>query len=454
MAKKKTPSLMSSISSAPAETANPFSQGTSGYTEFEQQNRNPYPEGTSGWMEWQSQHGLPTLPAAVQGPPVTKNQLWAAKKMEQALGQDTLQNLAFTNPSAVGSGMNIFAPKGDIWNKLTGDLAYLQNAGIAQKTTGGGDEANLTRELNMLADRGMQWGNTAMQNPGQISRMAPDLARYGVKSLTDLQPVNVPGYGTLYYNKANNSIIPADFGSSMRGEGGTYFSLKDANGQVMPATKWTNTSDREAIAGALSVLGAAAGLGGLGAFLGGAGMTGLGTTAGNAMVGAGTGALQGGVSGGWQGALKGALSGGLGGAVSAVNPAGMAGVTNPTLQAALNQGLSGALKSGISGTDPTRGALSGALSGAGGAEFGSLGSMAGSMLGNYLLPGSAPQPTAVPGQYPTPSGTGALSQAYAQMSPETRRQAFERVRSQVAGSSAPGAQQMLANLNQIAGRVV
>src|SRR5574337_151192 len=338
----------------PAASGNPFPEGTIGYAEHQKEHTNPFQFGTIGWTDWQRDHGLSTAPPPVDpktgkgylpsgdytsGDAATdafaktlkKDDLWRFQKMEEHMAGKTLEGAM---PPKTGS----------IYEDFKGPLEFLRSAGVAQKSTGGGDVENLTRELTELSNRGVQFGNKAMKNAGQINKMAPDLARWGVKSLNDLQAFDIPGRGTIYYNKGNNTVLPADFGSSMHGEGGTYFSLKNINGHVLPTTEWTDTSDRQAIMGGLSVLGAAAGLGGLGAAIGGA--TGLGTAGGNALVGAGMGGLQSAAGGG--NFLKGALMGGLGGAVSALNPAGALGVTNPTLQAGLNSALSGGLR-GISG---------------------------------------------------------------------------------------------------------
>lgn len=375
----------------PAASGNPFPEGTIGYAEHQKEHTNPFQFGTIGWTDWQRDHGLSTAPPPVDpktgkgylpsgdytsGDAATdafaktlkKDDLWRFQKMEEHMAGKTLEGAM---PPKTGS----------IYEDFKGPLEFLRSAGVAQKSTGGGDVENLTRELTELSNRGVQFGNKAMKNAGQINKMAPDLARWGVKSLNDLQAFDIPGRGTIYYNKGNNTVLPADFGSSMHGEGGTYFSLKNINGHVLPTTEWTDTSDRQAIMGGLSVLGAAAGLGGLGAAIGGA--TGLGTAGGNALVGAGMGGLQSAAGGG--NFLKGALMGGLGGAVSALNPAGALGVTNPTLQAGLNSALSGGLRSAIGGGDVLQGAVSGGLSGLGGQMFGPLGGYAGGMLGNMLF---------------------------------------------------------------------
>ena len=318
-----------------------------------------------------------------------------------------------------GKSLDAMTPKtGEIFAEFKGPLEFLRNAGVANKKLGGGDVGNLTRELTEMSNRGMQWGNTAMKNPGQISRMAPDLARWGVKSLADLQAIDIPGKGTLYYNKGNNTVLPADFGSSMHGKGGTYFSLKNVNGRALPVTEWTDTSDRQAIMGGLSVLGAAAGLGGLGAALGGA--MGTSTALGNAAVGAGMGALQGGVSGGLEGALKGAIGGGLGGVVSHFNPAGMAGVTNPALQAGMNSAISGGLRSAIGGGNIMQGVVSGGVGGAMGQMFGPLGGYAGGALTNYMFGNNAPTNQQIRYGVPPNAGGGGLSQA--QATPSTMSQ--------------------------------
>lgn len=352
--------------------------------------------------------GSYAAPLAAEMPTRSKKERYDAARMFDALGQE--DRFSSGGGAATVSAHVLQTPaQMGIWDAFSGNLAYLRSAGVANKKTGGGDVDNLTRELTTLGNNGMKWGNKAMQNAGQISRMAPDLARYGVRSLNDLVPVSVPGYGTLYYNRTNNMVVPVDFGSSMHGEGGTYFTLQNVNGHVIPVTKWTDTSDKKSIMGGLSVLGMVAGLGGLGSALGSA----MGTSAatGNAIVNAGMGALQGGVTGGLSGALKGGLMGGLGSvagsSINSFNPGGML-TDNAAMASMINKGitggLTGGLNAGLKGGDIGQGALSGLtaggtsglVSGLMGDSMGGMGSMlggkAGSFLANQLFGGNQTPP--------------------------------------------------------------
>ena len=438
------------------------------FAQSQPQEQNPFQTGTSGWSEWQQERGLPTTnvidPNTGRGIDASGNYTYGNPELDayaRSLKKDDLWRFQKMEEHMAGKGLeSLNSGTGDIFASFTGPLEFLRNAGVSNKKLGGGDEANLIRELTELGNRGIQFGNTAMKNPGQISRMAPDLARWGVKSLNDLQAFDIPGRGTLYYNKGNNTVLPSDFGSSMHGEGGTYFNLANINGHVIPKTEWTNTSDKQSIMGALTVLGAAAGLGGLGGVIGGAiapaGTTAAGTSAiGNAALGAGMGALKGGVTGGWAGAGLGALTGGLGGAVSYANPAGYMGINDPTVQAAINSAISGGLKSGITGGDISQGALSGGFSGAMGQQFGTLGSMAGGALANMAFQGNQQAPA---NRYT--SGNNPTYQTPTVQTPTTTspgmslQDRFNNVYNQVQNSAAPGKDRLLANLNFVGQRIV
>jgi hypothetical protein len=333
--------------------------------------------------------GQQAAPAVTQAPmqmsAPTQAQLYGSPQDQAQYAAASNSKLYNMLPQAervqlLGGGFTGGTDRRNDW--LNSQDASLLGMSRAQKDQGGGDAAALMQEMAKLGIS----GNTAGSAQELINRMAPDLARYGVQSLSDLRPQTITGPSgkptQVFINQRTGQLVPVDFGSSMKGEGGSYYNLATGpNGQVTVQPHWENTSDRDAIAGGLSILGFAAGLSPLGSMLGSA--TGLGTTAGNALVSAGSSALQGGVSGGWKGALTGALASGAGSAIGALNPAQYV-TDNATLQSALNKGLSGATGASLKGGDPLSGALSGALSGGLGQQYGALGGMAGGMLGNYL----------------------------------------------------------------------
>lgn len=178
----------------------------------------------------------------------------------------------------------------------------------------------------------------AGQTPEQlVHQVAGDLARYGVNSLDQVGVKSVGGQN-VFYNKTTGAIIPTKFGSDMSGEGGKTFSLQvGQNGIVAPVPDWVNTSDKQDIATAVSVLATP--------FLAGAGqvMTApVGTTAGvsgfagmgmsnmaaGAILGGAAGAVPGAITDGLQGAIQGglkgaAIGGAAGGIADYINGTGM-----------------------------------------------------------------------------------------------------------------------------------
>jgi len=286
----------------------------------------------------------------------------------------------------------------DYWGSWGKDLDYLRNAPIAQKNTGGGNADLLKREMTMLLDGtipGLSYGNKSGNDYAQIERMVPDLARFGVQSLFDIQAVPVPdpsnpgGTTTLFYDKRNGRIIQRDFGSSMKGKGGSNYYLNNAGPLAIPSTEWRDTSERDVIAGVLSVLSLAAAPAAIGA-LQGAGMS---AAAAGGTYGAASGALNSAVSGNnvLQGALVGGATGYLGGKIGGgegqLNIAKSLGVDNATaanlLNSAIKGGVTGGLTSLSTGRDLGESVLSGALSkGIQGGLAQYIGGDAASFLGN------------------------------------------------------------------------
>lgn len=282
---------------------------------------------------------------------------------------------------------------------LPDDLKFLADATVASKKYGAqnklGNANNLIAEMNSLVPYGYNVGTKAGQNAKMFSLIAPDLARYGVNSLNDLTSYSVTNPYTgkkqdIFYNKATKTILPNEFGSSMKGEGGTWFQLANVGGKVIPITKWSDTSNAADYEGLAMVAGLIAGpaLGGLASSLGGslAATTGMST-------GLATGLTQAGLSGLTQGALSAAMGGDfgqgfLGGAIGSGIGSGIGslGIGNTVannlaplgntatdaawntaiskaVDGALSKGLSGALVAGLNGGDATKAGLAGLING-------------------------------------------------------------------------------------------
>lgn len=165
------------------------------------------------------------------------------------------------------------------------ELQKILTSQVANKSygtrTGSGNTSRLEQEFSALMR-----SNKSGSGLEHAQRAAADLSRYGVNSLSDLQAVQVPmgkykgkdQLQTIYYNKTNGTLVPTDFGSSMKGEGGSYYTLMTTpQGQVVPKGTWTDTSDKNDLMTVAAMfaapLGAAAlGLGGsAGAISGGGG---------------------------------------------------------------------------------------------------------------------------------------------------------------------------------------
>ena len=279
--------------------------------------------------------------------------------------------------------------------KLSPEMKEILKAPVANKTsykTTGTDLSAATQallgQLGQFQSAGLNYGNKAGSAETQMAKLAADLARYGVddlsqiKSYTVKNPTMTNRNQDVFYNAKTGMVIPTNFGSDMGGKGGTYYSLKNVNGQAVPVGSWQDTSNAGDYIGALSVL-AMPVTAGLTSYL--APMvstaTGLGTTGATALTGAGVSGLTQGAltaAGGGdfgKGFLGGALGSGIGSAVGALDPAGMLGIdaaTSPTLSSAINKGISGGLQGATNaainkqdiGDAFGRGALGGAISGA------------------------------------------------------------------------------------------
>lgn len=144
----------------------------------------------------------------------------------------------------------------DLLTGLNPDKKDIFTRDIATKNMPGGDAIKIADELRKA---GVQFGNKAeADNETQIIRFADDLARYGVKSLTDLRAEKIVltkkgSARDLFYDSRTGKLIPQEFGSDTRGKGRTAFALDNINGAVAPRASWEGTSNWSDIRGAAKV---------------------------------------------------------------------------------------------------------------------------------------------------------------------------------------------------------
>lgn len=298
---------------------------------------------------------------------------------------------------------------------LDPSLQFLASAEVANKgygaRGGGGDAGTIASELTKYADAGVNFSNKSGDSAEQIQRMSADLARYGVNSLSEIKAYQLPapsGKGTVdvFYNTRTGVIIPTEFGSSMKGEGGSKYSLRNINGYVVPAPSWMDTSEAADFAPLVMAVGIGASL-----FLGPAA-----SAIGEAIVGTGasatttafaTSAAQAGLSGlvsGTTSALSGGdfgegfVTGAVGSAIGSVvgfaDPGSLV-TADATIGKAINKALGGslsgaagaALSSGDVGDSALKGFVSGAVSGLTSPLLGSASGVAGSLASGLLSTG-------------------------------------------------------------------
>ena len=324
---------------------------------------------------------------------------------------------------------------------LSAEQRRISELPVANKGVGGGNVGALSAEMDQYAKAGINFGTASGNSAKQIARMAPDLARYGVASLNDLEAVQMPsptGKGTVdvFHDRRTGRIIPTEFGSSMKGEGGSTYRLRNFNGRVVPVAVWKDTSEAKSFAplAMAASLGAGLLLGPAAAAIGNSLSSGLGLAAGSTAASVASaagsavasGVVQGGISalsGGdfGKGFLTGAVGSGIGSAVGGINPGSYA-TSNATLGNAINKalsgGLGGAAGAAISGRDAAGGALQGFIQGGVSALAGplvgqqaatALGSLA-SRLGAGLLGSGGSQPASAGGGGAPQQPTAAVAQ--------------------------------------------
>lgn len=279
-------------------------------------------------------------------------------------------------------------------------LQFLFDSKVANKAAGAGNVDALSGELTRLWQNGLKFGNKSGHSEEQIARMAPDLARYDVQSLSEIKPYSMPDPTgrnetvDVFYNTRTGQVIPTKFGSSMKGEGGSGYRLVNVNGQAVPVPVWKDTSDKQDILNVISTLGfvlgpalapaMAASTAGAAQSL--AASTGMSQAAAQAAVNAG---LQGTVQGGLtslaggdfsKGFLSGAAGSGVGSLAKWANVGGQL-ASNPTVANAINSAVTGGAKAGvnaaINGGDPGSAITGGALSSGLASGLGSVGTSMG-----------------------------------------------------------------------------
>lgn len=233
------------------------------------------------------------------------------------------------------------------------------------------------QQLGALEQYGLSYKNKALSSEANRETIAQRLSEYGISNLQDLGSTQVDGK-PVFYSRATGQALPGELGYTSYGNGFTRYKMQALpNGGAIPIPAWEDSSDKGKIAQGLSIaamlaapwalpaLGAAAGIGSMGA---------------GALYGGATGALTSGIGGGnvLKGGLTGALAGGIGGAIGGGAgqfdvSQGIGGMTGKAINSAASGALTGGLKSGMSGQNVLQGALMGGA-------MGGLGSYANSLL--------------------------------------------------------------------------
>lgn len=341
-----------------------------------QDGMSPWTSGYQPWVDTGVQDGMHAAPNLQN----TAYDLWVAK--QYGSGTHDL------DPSVSGLLDQANEERLPVWiSQQSPELQKILRSPIAnksyyQKVGVDRDAASqaLLSQLGALQQAGLNYGNKAGSAEEQMGYLSNDLARYGVSDLNDLKSYQVKSPTTgkmidIFYNNKTGAIVPTDFGSSMHGEGGNYYSLKNVNGHAIPVNSWADTSEAGDILPALAILAMPLTMGLTSALAPAVGAaTGLGSAGATALTGAGiqgltSGALSSAAGGDFgKGFATGAIGSGIGSGITALNPAGLAGIKNATLANAVNKGISGGLSgltgAAINGGDVGKGALAGLTSGA------------------------------------------------------------------------------------------
>lgn len=273
-----------------------------------------------------------------------------------------------------------------------------------------------------------QYGVADIDRNTSMDALARSLLNYGVRDLADVGLAQDDQGNPIYYNQRTGKALPEDLFNVQSKKTQTGFGLTvDEKGNIIPVMDSTFTATRakrlkrnSMAVGALAAFAAPWALPALGA------AAGLGTVGAGALYGAGTGALQAGVGGG--DVLKGAVVGGVGGGVGA----GLGGSSvikglGPTMSkvaaGAIRGGLTGGLSAGLYGGDILKGVGTGALAGgAGGLGAAAFGGDPNTLIGK--LTGTAGG--ALGGRIGQQLGSTLIGNPYAQNGPAAQGQQQER----------------------------
>lgn len=362
-------------------------------------------------------YAAPTLPASMAN--MSPTRLGALAQMAEVPGMmDMIANMRAGRSRSVGGWdptevMNTLNPNRYVRYDPTlgqqkggvsewGNLSYLvrNNPEAYAEAVKRRDENELYKQLQEYADLGVNFTTKGMTAPSNMETMADRLYRYGIDSMQDVGVATDASGKQVVYNRNTGQALPNRIGKTTKGHGQqNYYLSATPEGYVVPSTGWKDTSDNKQIAQALSIaalvaapwalptLGAATGLGAMGA---------------GALYGAGTGAITAGIGGGdpLKAALVGGVTGAIGGSIGSgmkipgtntVLPqtnlgasllgSGSSQLAQNAANALIRGGLSGAIGTAAYGGNALKGGALGALSSLGGALGGAAGASTGGELG-------------------------------------------------------------------------
>lgn len=308
-------------------------------------------------------------------------QPWLSQDGQPVYSQPTYAAITYRDKET-GKEYTLDSPDG--WSGYTdGDFGQMRQD-QEDYAMGKLNEIPLFGQMGGLEENGVKYGNKAKNSLFHREQIVANLNRYGVSDLADLGSTTDANGKTVFYNRLTGQQLDERIGYSAEGEGFTNYKLVPvAGGGAVPVAMWEDSSDNAQIAQglalaamvvapwALPAIGAAAGLGAVGA---------------GALYGGATGALTAGLTGGdvLKSGLTGAVAGGIGGGIGTgsgqFNVAGSLGDYGAAATRAINSGAQGALRGGLSagvnGGSIAQGALTGAVAG-------SAGSMIGTAPGQY-----------------------------------------------------------------------
>lgn len=265
------------------------------------------------------------------------------------------------------------------------------------------NDNELFKQLQEYEGLGVNFVTKGMGAGANRAVMTDRLSGYGVDSLQDVGVATDASGNQVIYNRNTGQALPSRIGKTTKGHGQqNYYLHATPEGFVVPSVGWKDTSDNKQIAQALSIAALVAAPWALPA-LGAA--TGLGAMGAGALYGAGTGALTTGIAGGdpLKAALVGGVTGAIGGSIGSgmkipgtntVLPqtnlgasllgSGSSQLAQNAANALIRGGLSGAIGTAAYGGNALKGGALGALSSLGGALGGAAGGIGGGLLGGQV----------------------------------------------------------------------